>query len=42
MLEQLRALEAGMIIHVAIVATDSPAVDVPSDIDHVLARLHSS
>jgi 3-deoxy-manno-octulosonate cytidylyltransferase (CMP-KDO synthetase) len=42
MLEQLRALEAGMHIHVAIVATDSPAVDVPSDIDTVLARLHHS
>ena len=42
MLEQLRALEAGMHIHVAIVDADSPAVDVPSDIDIVLARLHPS
>lgn len=38
-LEQLRALENGMYIHVALVTGDSIAVDVPEDIGKVLAHL---
>lgn len=38
-LEQLRALEHGMSIHVALVAHDSQAVDTPSDLDVVRALM---
>ncbi len=39
MLEQLRALEAGMRIHVADAAADSIAVDTPADAERVAALL---
>jgi 3-deoxy-D-manno-octulosonate cytidylyltransferase len=38
-LEQLRALEDGMHIHVSMVAGDTVAVDVPGDVELVLKRL---
>ncbi|MBL0175856.1 MAG: 3-deoxy-manno-octulosonate cytidylyltransferase [Ignavibacteria bacterium] len=41
-LEQLRALEDGMHIHVALVASDTIAVDVPADVAKVIARLRAA
>ncbi len=39
-LEQLRVLENGYKIKVALTETDSIGVDVPADIDRVIAQLH--
>ncbi len=39
-LEQLRVLENGFKIKVAVTETDSIGVDVPADIDRVIAQLH--
>ncbi|MDD2772307.1 MAG: 3-deoxy-manno-octulosonate cytidylyltransferase [Elusimicrobiales bacterium] len=38
-LEQLRALEAGMVIKCAVLRGDSPAIDVPGDMERALAYL---
>jgi 3-deoxy-manno-octulosonate cytidylyltransferase (CMP-KDO synthetase) len=39
-LEQLRILENGYKIKVALTETDSIGVDVPSDIDRVISYIH--